>query len=131
PVQAAMAAATLDEFFPGRVSLCLGVGAPADLKSIGIGGDKSIRIMREALELARALLAGETVTSNGEYFRSYGRRLAVGARSVPLILAASGPRMLELAGAAADGVLLSAGTSVEFVERSVERVHRGAKGRAI
>ena len=104
PVQAAMAAATLDEFFPGRVTLCLGVGAPADLKSIGIGGERSLRIMREALKLARALLAGETVTVDGEFFHSHGRRLAIGARSVPLVLAASG-RMLELAGAAADGVL--------------------------
>ena len=34
PVQAAMAAATLDEFFPGRVSLCLGIGAPADLNRL-------------------------------------------------------------------------------------------------
>jgi 5,10-methylenetetrahydromethanopterin reductase len=130
PVQAAMAAATLDEFFPGRVSLCLGVGAPADLKSVGIGGEKSLRIMQEALELVRALLTGETVASNGQYFRSYGRRLAIDARSVPVILAASGPKMLELAGATADGVLLSAGTSVEFVKRSIERVHRGAKGRS-
>jgi 5,10-methylenetetrahydromethanopterin reductase len=39
--------------------------------------------------------------------------------------------MLQLAGAAADGVLLSAGTSVEFVKRSIEQVHRGAKGRAV
>src|SRR5271157_701027 len=31
PVFIAMAAATLDEMFPGRVILCLGVGAPADL----------------------------------------------------------------------------------------------------
>src|SRR4051794_18292405 len=131
PVQAVMAAATLDEFFPGRVTLCLGVGAPADLKSIGIGGEKSLRIMREALELARALLAGETVTVNGEFFHSRGRRIAIGARSVPLVLAASGPKMLELAGAAADGVLLSAGASVEFVKRSIERVHRGARGRLV
>jgi len=131
PVQAAMAAATLDEFFPGRVSLCLGVGAPADLRSIGIGTENSLRIMREALELARALLVGETVASSGEYFSSHGRRLAVHQRFIPLILAASGPRMLELAGAVADGVLLSAGTSVEFVKRSIERVHRGAKGRPV
>ena len=39
--------------------------------------------------------------------------------------------MLELAGAAADGVLLSAGTSVEFVKQSIEHVHRGAKGRSV
>src|SRR3954469_1200366 len=97
PVQAAMAAATLDEFFPGRVSLCLGIGAPADLKSIGIGGVKSLGIMREALELARAFLAGETVASNGQHFHCDGRRSVVGKRSVALILAASGPKMLELA----------------------------------
>jgi 5,10-methylenetetrahydromethanopterin reductase len=131
PVQAVMAAATLDEFFPGRVSLCLGIGAPADLKSVGIGAEKALWIMREALELARALLAGQTVTSSGEFFHSYGRRFAVNKCSVPLILAASGPKMLELAGAAADGVLLSAGTSVEFVKWSIERVHRGAKGRPV
>jgi 5,10-methylenetetrahydromethanopterin reductase len=131
PVQAAMAAATLDEFFPGRVALCLGIGALADLKSIGIGGEKSLRIMREALEMARAMLAGETVQVDGEFFCAHGRRLATGVRSVPLVLAAWGPRMLELAGAAADGVIISAGTSVEFVKQSLEHVQRGAKGRSV
>ena len=38
PVQAAMAAATLDEAFPGRVTLCLGVGAPGDLGALGLAG---------------------------------------------------------------------------------------------
>ncbi len=131
PVQAAMSAATLDEFFPGRITLCLGVGTPGDLKSIGIEAEKPLRIMREGLELARALLSGETVRVNGEFFCVQGRRLATGARPVPLVLAASGPRMLELAGAATDGVLLSAGTSIEFVKRSLELVHHAAKGRPV
>jgi 5,10-methylenetetrahydromethanopterin reductase len=131
PVQAAMAAATLDEFFPGRVTLCLGVGAPADLKSVGIEAERPLRIMREALELARALLAGETVQVEGAFFSAHGRSLATGARPVPLVLAASGPQMLELAGAVADGVLISAGTSIEFVKRSLEHVHHGAKGRPV
>src|SRR5262249_49793523 len=131
PVQAAMSAATLDEFFPGRVTLCFGVGTPGDLNSIGIEAKKPLRIMREALELARALLAGETVRVDGKFFCVQGRRLGNGARPVPLVLAASGPRMLELAGTAADGVLLSAGTSIEFVERSLERVHYAAKGRPV
>jgi 5,10-methylenetetrahydromethanopterin reductase len=131
PVQACMAAATLDEFFPGRVTLCLGIGAPADLRSVGIGAERPLRIMREALELARALLAGEMVQVDGECFQVHGRRLAAGTRPVPLVLAASGPRMLELAGAAADGVLISAGASVEFVKRSLDHVHHGAKGRPV
>jgi 5,10-methylenetetrahydromethanopterin reductase len=131
PVQAAMAAATLDELFPGRVTLCLGLGAPADLKSVGLRAARPLRVMREALELARALLAGEEVQVDGESFHVHGRRLATGRRSVPLVLAASGPRMLELAGAEADGVLISAGASVEFVRQSIEHVHQAAKGRPV
>jgi len=87
--------------------------------------------MREALELTRTLLAGEEVQVDGESFHVHGRRLATGRRSVPLVLAASGPRMLELAGAEADGVLISAGASVEFVRQSIEHVHQAAKGRPI
>lgn len=130
PVQVAMAAATLDENFPGRVTLCLGVGAPADLKAIGIDGSKPLKAMREALVVIRDLLAGDTVRFQGETFRVDNRRLVSG-RPIPLVLAASGPQMLELAGAEADGVLISAGSSVQFVERTLETVHRGAKGRKV
>lgn len=131
PVQLAMAAATLDEFHPGRVILCLGVGAPADLQAIEAGTAKPVRAMREAMQVCRALLAGETVRVDGEIYRARGRALAGGARTVPLMLAASGPQMLELAGAAADGVLISAGTSVPFVEACLAHVANGAKGRKV
>jgi 5,10-methylenetetrahydromethanopterin reductase len=131
PVQIAMAAATLAENFPGRVKLCLGVGAPADLKSIGLDGTKPLKVMREALQLIRALLSGETVRIHGEIFRIDNRRLITERTPISLVLAASGPQMLELAGAEADGVLISAGSSVPFVERTLESVHRGAKGRKV
>jgi 5,10-methylenetetrahydromethanopterin reductase len=131
PVQIAMAAATLEEHFPGRVALCLGVGAPADLAAVAIEAAKPLKPMREALELTRALLAGDRVTFAGESFQTRARGLASGARRVPLILAASGPQMLELAGSLADGVLISAGTSIEFIKRSLEHVERGAKGRRV
>ena len=42
PVYIAMAAATLDEMFPGRVILCLGAGAPMDLKAAGIDSPKPL-----------------------------------------------------------------------------------------
>lgn len=131
PVQAAMAAATLDELFPGRVTLCFGVGAPADLDSVGIAADRPLKPMREALQMAKALLAGETVNLEGQAFRVRGRALASGASAVPVMLAASGPQMLELAGAAADGVLVSSSTSVDFVRWSLEHVQRGAAGRRV
>lgn len=125
PVYAAMAAATLDEWFPGRVELCLGVGAPADLAAAGIAAPSPLRTMRESLAIIRSLLGGEMVIHNGEGFRVQGRRLATGARTIPLILAASGPRMLALAGNDADGVLISAATSPAFIGWTLERVRTG------
>ncbi len=124
PVYATMAAATLDEYFPGRVQLCLGVGAPRDLEAAGIAAPRSVRTLREAIEIARALLSGETIAFKGECFQVAGRRLANGARQIPIVLAASGPQMLELAGAMADGVLISGGTSPDFVGWSVDLVRR-------
>ena len=125
PVYAAMAAATLDEWFPGRVELCLGVGAPADLAAAGVAAAGPLRTMRESLAIVRRLLAGESVVHDGERFRVQGRRLATGARIVPLILAASGPQMLALAGSDADGVLISAATSPAFIAWTLERVRVG------
>jgi len=131
PVQIAMAAATLDEFYPGRVSVCLGVGAPADLKAVDREAIKPLSAMREAIEVMRLLFAGETVNADNKTFSVKGRQLSAGRRDIPIILAASGPQMLELAGACADGVLISAGASVEFVKWTLESVHRGAKGRPV
>lgn len=125
PVHAAMAAATLDEFYPGRVSLCLGVGAPADMAAAGIGTPKPLAVMREALELCRALFGGETVTAEGEHFRVNGRTLGTGRRAVPVLLAASGPQMLRLAGNESDGVVLSASASPEYVRWSLEKAEAG------
>jgi 5,10-methylenetetrahydromethanopterin reductase len=125
PVYAAMAAATLDEYFPSRVQLCFGAGAPRDLEAAGLRADQPIRTLRESLEIARSLLAGDTISHDGQRFKVAGRRLLTGARRVPLWLAASGPLMLELAGEMADGVVISAGTAPPFVRWCLEHVRRG------
>lgn len=125
PLYATMAAATLDEYFPGRVKLCFGVGAPRDLEAAGLVAEHPIGTMREAIGVARALLSGETIAFKGQRFQVAGRRLANGARDIPIFLAASGPQMLELAGAAADGVLISAATSPAFVRWTLELVRKG------
>ena len=135
PIYATMAAATLDEYFPGRVQLCFGVGAPRDLEAAGIAAEHPLQTLRETLEVARSLLllAGETINFSGQRYKISGRRLAMGARPVPLWLAASGPRMLELAGEKADGVVISAGTSPAFIRWSLDHVRRGEEraGRSI
>jgi 5,10-methylenetetrahydromethanopterin reductase len=124
PVYAAMAAATLDELFPGRVQLCFGVGAPGALEAVGITAPHPIETLREAISVARLLLSGEPVTFSGRRYRVSGR-LAMGAHQLPVWLAASGPRMLELAGETADGVVISAGTAPAFIGWCLQSVRRG------
>ncbi|RJF69400.1 LLM class flavin-dependent oxidoreductase [Rhodopseudomonas palustris] len=125
PVYATMAAATLNEQFPGRVILCFGAGAPRDLEAAGLKADHPLGTLRESIDIARSLLSGEVVAHDGERFKVNGRRLSFGAQQVPIFLAASGPQMLELAGAAADGVLLSAATSPAFLRWTLELVRKG------
>ncbi len=132
PVHAAMAAATLDEAAPGRAGLCLGSGNPVDLADAGRSQDRPVRTMREAIEICRRLLAGEPLTFEGEIFRMRGRKLQPApSRPIPIYLTAMGEQMLALGGAGADGVLLSAGCSVEFIRHARALVDRGADGRKI
>lgn len=116
PVFIAMAAATLDEMYPGRVILCLGAGAPADLKAAGLEASRPLATIEETVRICRALLDGEMAEFQGEVFHVSGRRLANGGRKVPIVLAASRSRMLKLAGRVTDGVLISAATSPPFVK---------------
>lgn len=125
PVYLAMVAATLDEMFPGRVLLCLGVGAPRDLEAAGIDSPRPLATLEQSIALVRQLFQGDVVNFEGERFKVSGRRLITGECGVPIILAASGPQMLHLAGRAADGVLISAATSVEFVRWCLEKVAEG------
>lgn len=121
PVYIAMAAATLDEMYPGRVILCLGAGAPADLKAAGIDSPKPLVAIGETVKICRQLLAGEMPDFRGQFFNVAGRRLVNGKRDIPIVLAASRPNMLKLAGRATDGVLISAATSPPFVKACLDQ----------
>ena len=127
PVYIAMAAASLDERYPGRVILCLGAGAPADLKAAGIDSPKPLVAIGEAVKICRQLFAGEMADFHGRMFTVAGRRLANGGRRIPIVIAASRPNMLKLAGRQSDGVLISAATSPPFVKACLDQVGGGRK----
>lgn len=129
PVFTAMAAATLDEMYPGRVILSLGAGAPADLKAAGLEAVKPLATVGEAIAVSRALFAGELVNFEGKTFQVQGRRLVNGGRMIPIVIAASRPNMLALAGRSSDGVLISAATAPAFVRACLDRAATGAAGR--
>jgi 5,10-methylenetetrahydromethanopterin reductase len=127
PVYIAMAAASLDEMYPGRVILCLGAGAPADLKAAGIESPKPLVAIGEAVKICRQLFAGEMADVQGEMFKVAGRRLANGGCAIPIVIAASRPNMLKLAGRRSDGVLISAATSPPFVKACLDQVGAARK----
>jgi len=110
--------------------LCLGVGAGHGVildKKLGLAGDHPVARTREALEVLRPLLRGEYVKYRGAYQRVRVGTPIAGAEAPDLILAALGPRMLELAGDLADGVsVVFAGA--EFIANEVRpRLPSGAR----
>jgi 5,10-methylenetetrahydromethanopterin reductase len=130
PVATAAAILSLDRISKGRAVLGLGTGGSA-LVTLGVSTDESLRytggalerqgVLREQVALYRRLFAGEPV--------SFGRRAIqlTAARPIKIYLAASGPRMLELAGAIADGVMIHVGIWEPAVRDAIERIHRGAR----
>lgn len=129
PTSIAMALATLDEVSGGRAQLGLGSSSPALISGqMGIEHRNPVAALREAGSIIRGLLAGETVTYDGDRFRYSNAVLE--ARPVqsrlPIFFAAMGPQMLRLAGEVADGVLLNVAASIEYVRWAVSEVHGAA-----
>ncbi len=128
PMLAAMAAATLEEFAPGRTRCVLATGNPRALGELGVAVDRPVARMREYVTIVRALWRGERVTFDGEVFRLRGARLHVAPPAPPpLWIGAMGPRMLALAGELADGVLFSAALAPAYLRRALGLVHDGAR----
>ena len=130
PVSLAMSAGTLTRWTGGRFILGIGTGGLASgsyRRSLGIPANASpLHMMREYLLVTRALLAGETVTQEGESIALHGVRLAFAEPPrTPVYLGALGPRMLRLGGELADGIALNWCTSQQ-VAWSRDRVAEGA-----
>lgn len=114
----AAALASLDALSSGRAYFVLGRGDGA-VRNLGLTSS-SIGEMAESIETIRALLtAGEAVTESG---RRITLRWPSYPVDVPLYLAASGPRMTEVALEVADGLYTAAGLTDERVPALRSRV---------
>lgn len=103
PLVLAALANSLEEVAPGRTFLTL---APGFLSVESAGESRaSLKKLREDVLAVRRLLAGEAVYSKGTPMRLRNRP----RRHLPVLLTASGPRLLQLAGEVADGALMLVG----------------------
>jgi 5,10-methylenetetrahydromethanopterin reductase len=112
--------ATLDELSGGRAILGLGVGESA-VRTLGLKAAR-LRDLEEATEVIRTLLRGRPVAYQGREIR-----IAWAQRPVPVFLAASGPKSLQLAGRIADGVLIQAGADPRLIRWALKNVQTGAE----
>ena len=103
----AMLAATMQEVSGGRFLLGLGAGSEQFLGWAGLARPQPLATTRTALVSLRALLGHEDVdrTLLPEWFGPQSVLRFPLARPVPVYIGAMGPKMLEMAGRHADGVL--------------------------
>jgi 5,10-methylenetetrahydromethanopterin reductase len=127
PALTAMAIATLDEISGQRAILGIGAGV-SGFAELGIERKKPARAMREAIELIRALLRGETVDFHGEVIRFNAGRLSFAPvrSAIPIYVASNGPLGQRMAGAVADGVIMEACATIAEVRAFRAEVDRGA-----
>jgi len=128
PTLLASLSASLQEIAPGRFILGMGAGGYEFTSELGIAMKRPLRLTREAVDIVRQLGQGRSHVV-GETFSAQGSQLRWSAPESPLYLAARGPKMLQLAGAVADGVITHglAASHVQFVK---DNLAQGAEGRA-
>ena len=97
----ANAATTVDDVAPGRVAVWIGRGFSA----VNLAGlpEATTKQLRQSITQLRALIAGEWNALPG-----VESHMRTGGRSIPVYLAAAGPRTTRLAGEVADGLLMAA-----------------------
>ena len=112
--------ATLEELHPGRVILGIGRGDNA-VRTLG-GDPVPTQRLKEIIPRLRELMAGETIHDEVD--------LAIGWANqpdVPILMPATGPRNLKLAGALADIVMIQVGVNPVSVRWATDLVREGAE----
>jgi 5,10-methylenetetrahydromethanopterin reductase len=129
PALTACAHATMDDLSRGRAILGLGSGVEQPT-FWGYERPRPMTAVREAVEICRRMFAGEEVTFEGKVIRVENAKLAFRPfrQDLPILIAARGNRMLELAGELADIVhLASFFVHVGRIRDDLERVRTGAQ----
>ena len=128
PTLIAMSAGSLDAISSKRFVLGLGVGHKSQAENThGVPLDQPLVRLNETVEIVRRLLKREAVTFQGRIFKVKDSRLGFQPvrASIPIYIAALGPKMIQLAGEIADGVLLN-WASPAYLKQAMQNLQYGA-----
>ncbi len=135
PVEIAMEARVMQDA-AGDGRFLLGLGASKIfMKEIGEGEKGKdagpATVMRESLEIIRAMLDGAEVRYEGKVFSAHAPALKsdahVSRARVPMYFAGTGPVLQKMAGSHTDGLLTASITTPEFVRYSRKNMEEGAR----
>ncbi|MBC2641814.1 MULTISPECIES: LLM class flavin-dependent oxidoreductase [unclassified Rhodococcus (in: high G+C Gram-positive bacteria)] len=108
----AMEIATLSRLFPGRVIAGVGHGVQRWMEQVGARAASPMTLLEEYTVALRALLDGQTVSTQGRYVRLDGVKLDwPPTERVPLMLGGEGPKSIRLAARLGDGNLVTSAVS--------------------
>ena len=116
--------ATLSELTDGRAALGIGTG-DSSLRTMGLKPLKLAELEAAIAEL-RTLFRGERVkeaASGAEFHLNY----VTEPLDVPIYIAASAPKILEMSGRIGDGTIVLVGVSPIFIEAALKTIEKGAK----
>jgi len=129
PAIVAQAFATLAVMYPNRIFLGLGAGEALNESPLGYAWPspkERVEMLEEAIIVIRKLWNDGFVTFDGKHYTLKKAKLYTKPdRPVKIYVAAGGPRMAELAGRHADGLLL--GPDLQQAKELFQAMENGAK----
>lgn len=121
PSVVASAYATLEEYAPGRMIVGIGLG-DSSVETMGMKPAK-LAFFEKTVQQMRELLSGKEVQlETGKIHIKHPC-----SRKIPVYVAASGPKMLELSGRIADGIIVLVGIADEYLSQAKAKIEAGAK----
>lgn len=128
PLTTAVAISTLNELSRGRAVLGIGAGSSTlfERQQMERPNPPSLAI-REAIEVVRGLSEGRKVDYDGKTMSFIGADLDFESRRIPIYLAGRGPKLLQLAGELADGVIIGSLASKAGIRFALENLKKGAQ----
>jgi 5,10-methylenetetrahydromethanopterin reductase len=131
PSLIAMTALTLDELSDGRAFLGLGSGGVIGSLEHGIPNEfvgqkfsHPLGHLREVTQILRLLFSGETVNYEGKFYSLKGVKLNFRPvqERIPIYYGQQGPKMMELAGELADGVVITLCCTTQYVKDVIQMI---------